>query len=58
MGLIETLTILFVALKLCHVIDWTWSQVLLPELIMLGIYAIIFIAFMAWSIVKIEKEGL
>jgi hypothetical protein len=38
MGILEILTILFIALKLLGVIDWSWWLVLLPELIAVGIY--------------------
>ena len=31
------LTIVFVILKLCHVIDWAWVFVLLPFIIQIGI---------------------
>lgn len=40
MGLLEVLTVLFVALKLTGVIAWSWWLVLLPEIIAVGIYVI------------------
>lgn len=40
MGVAEFLTILFVALKLTAVIDWSWWLVLLPSIISFSIYAV------------------
>lgn len=41
MGVTEVLTIVFVVLKLTHVIEWSWFLVLLPEIIGLIIYIFI-----------------
>ncbi len=41
MGFTEILTLLFVALKLTGVIDWSWWLVLLPEIIALALYVIV-----------------
>lgn len=43
MGIIEALTILFIYLKLTDKIDWSWFQVLLPEIIVVVLYIIVFI---------------
>ncbi len=46
------LTVLFVALKLCGVIDWSWWWVLSPIPITLGIALVAFTAvfsFMMWK---------
>lgn len=43
MGFTEILTIVFIVLKLIGVISWSWWLVLLPEIIALGIYVIIFV---------------
>lgn len=40
MGITEVLTIVFVVLKLMHVIEWSWFLVLLPEIIGLIIYIV------------------
>lgn len=32
-GFVGLLTIVFITLKLCHVIDWSWWLVLLPMII-------------------------
>jgi len=44
-GFVGLLTIVFITLKLCHVIDWSWWLVLLPILICVGIVASILIFF-------------
>ena len=41
LGFAEALTILFIALKLCGVISWSWLWVLSPLWISLGIVAAI-----------------
>ena len=37
MNFLEGLTLLFIALKLCNVIDWSWLLVLLPEIVWIGL---------------------
>lgn len=41
MGLLEVLTVIFVVLKLTHVIDWSWWAVFIPEYISLGIVGLV-----------------
>lgn len=56
-GFLGALTILFIALKLTHVIDWSWwwvlSPIWIPVAVVLGIIAIVAIVI---SIVKIIKK--
>lgn len=56
-GFLGALTILFIALKLTHVIDWSWWWVLaplwIPVAVVLGIIATVAIVI---SIVKIIKK--
>lgn len=56
-GFLGALTILFIALKLTHVIDWSWWWVLaplwIPVAVVLGIIVIVVIVML---IVKIIKE--
>jgi len=40
-GFVGALTILFIALKLCSVIDWSWWWVLSPIWISIGIVVLI-----------------
>ena len=42
-GFLELLTIAFIVLKLCAVIDWSWWWVLSPTLIRLGFALIWFL---------------
>lgn len=43
---LELLTVAFIVLKLCKVIDWSWWLVLLPAygllVVVLAIYAVVF----------------
>lgn len=50
-SLLSILTIIFMILKLCGVINWSWFFVLLPSIINLGIILIIGII---WLIVYIK----
>lgn len=43
MGFTEFLTIVFIVLKLLGVISWSWWLVLLPEIIAVVLYVIVFI---------------
>ena len=43
MGIMELLTVSFVVLKLLGKIEWSWWQVLLPEIIAGAIYLAIFL---------------
>lgn len=43
MGITELLTVAFVVLKLLGKIEWSWWQVLLPEIIAVAIYLVIFL---------------
>ncbi|MHA3065626.1 hypothetical protein [Lacticaseibacillus saniviri] len=53
MGFTEILTIIFVVCKLLGLITWGWWLVLLPEIIAVAIYILIFVGvlviqFKAW----------
>ena len=45
-GFISMLTILFIALKLIGIIDWSWWLVLLPMIIAVGIAVVMFVIYM------------
>jgi len=45
-SIFTVLTLIFVTLKLCGVIHWSWYLVLLPTLAPLGALLIIFILFL------------
>lgn len=55
MGICEVLTIVFVVLKLMHIIEWSWLLVLLPEIVALIIYAVLLIVHTALNI-QIHKQ--
>ncbi len=57
-SLVPMLTVLFVALKLTNVIQWSWWWVLSPIWIALSIVAIILIAliFFMWLSIRKEKK--
>lgn len=44
MGICEVLTIVFVVLKLMHIIEWSWFLVLLPEIIAAILYVALQVA--------------
>lgn len=46
MGILELLTVLFVALKLLGVVDWSWFWVLSPFIFAIGMYILLFIGFL------------
>lgn len=55
-GFLGALTILFIALKLTHVIDWSWWWVLaplwIPVAVVLGIIAIVAIVILIVKVIK------
>lgn len=53
MGFLEALTILFIVLKLCDVISWSWFIVLLPLIIAIIFYIFIFILYVISIILKV-----
>lgn len=55
MGFAEILTIIFIVLKLCGVIGWSWFFVILPEIIMIFLYALILL-YAAKSSKEIKKR--
>jgi len=64
MGVFSTLGLVFIILKLCHVIFWSWWLILMPffaiPVVIFGMIAIpvsaaIFIAFVAWIVSLFDK---
>lgn len=55
-GFLGALTILFIALKLTHIIDWSWWWVLaplwIPVVVVLGIIAIVAIIVLIIKAIK------
>ena len=54
LGILSVLQIIFIVLKLCGVIDWSWWLVLTPLWISLGLclIAVIITAFIKWRASK------
>lgn len=52
MGFLEILTIIFIVLKLCGVISWSWLIVLLPLIIAGIFYIFMFIVSVVLTILK------
>lgn len=48
-GFAGVLTILFIALKLCRVIDWSWWLVLSPLLIGFGVFVVLVTVVFWWQ---------
>ena len=46
------LAIVFIILKLCNVIDWSWWLVLLPILIPIGIWLLIIILKIVYEVCR------
>ncbi len=44
LGFSSILTLIFITLKLCGIINWCWFLVLLPIIIKIGLLIIIFIS--------------
>lgn len=58
MGILEVLTLIFIVLKLCGVIAWSWWLVLLPEIIAFIFYilAIVITVFTGRKVSKKMEE--
>lgn len=58
MGILEVLTLIFIVLKLCGVIAWSWWLVLLPEIIAFICYilAIVITVFTGRKVSKKMEE--
>lgn len=49
-GFTGVLQIVFIVLKLCKVINWSWWAVMLPAIIWAGIGVIVLIVFAVWAL--------
>lgn len=41
LGLLGVLQVIFIVLKCCNLVDWTWWQVFLPTFVSLGLFVIV-----------------
>lgn len=56
MSLLGVLQVVFIVLKLCGLIDWTWKVVLIPLWIELGLLAIAFAIIIGGSVYQYSKQ--
>lgn len=50
LGLFSVLQVIFIVLKLCNLINWSWWAVLIPTWISLGLLVIILLFFVGVAI--------
>ena len=55
LGFAEVLTIVFVVLKLCNVIKWSWLWVLSPTWIPIALYLLILVIVLCFKLWKNRK---
>ena len=55
-GVTTLLTLIFVVLKLCHVIDWSWFWVLFPTILSFGLMIFVLIVVLIYVLIVIHKE--
>lgn len=56
-GFFGLLTIAFIVLKLCRVIDWSWWWILSPIWISIGIALVSVFILLIYMIIKNSREG-
>lgn len=56
MSLLGVLQVVFIVLKLCGLIDWTWKVVLIPLWIELGLLAIVCAIVVGESVYRYSKR--
>lgn len=54
LGLLEVLTIVFIVLKLCGLISWSWWLVLMPLWIELGVIVVLLIIL--FVVTRIDED--
>ena len=45
-GFLNALTIVFIVLKLCKIISWSWWLILLPTIVSCGLVILILVVFL------------
>lgn len=55
-GSLGVLTIAFIVLKLCHVIEWSWWWVLSPIWIPLSVLVLVWIVFLIFISIKKKRH--
>ena len=52
------LTLLFVSLKLCNIISWSWIWILSPLWIVFGINILIILVFFFYTVIKVVRQNM
>lgn len=55
-GFVGVLQIVFIVLKLCHVIEWSWWLVLLPIIISGGLTILLLVVALIVAAVMLSKD--
>lgn len=56
-GFAAFLTLLFIALKLCGVIAWSWWLVFMPLIVVYGLTAIVILIMTIYFLIQMHKKG-
>ena len=56
LGFTGLLTIVFIVLKLCNVIDWNWFWVLSPTIFSVALWIVLFVIVMIIALVNIKND--
>ena len=56
-GFVGLLTIVFIVLKLCKIISWSWVWVLSPLWIVAGITVLVIIGCLIYAVIATKKEN-
>lgn len=52
------LTLLFIILKLCNIISWSWIWIVSPLWIVLGINILIILVFFFYTVIKVLRQNI
>lgn len=52
------LTLLFIILKLCNIISWSWIWIVSPLWIVLGINILIILVFFIYTVIKVLRQNI
>lgn len=56
-GFVGLLQLVFIVLKLCNVINWSWWAVLLPAIISVGLFVVVILAIIIIALLPFGKKG-
>lgn len=52
------LTLLFIILKLCNIISWSWIWIVSPLWIVVGINILIILVFFFYTVIKVVRQNM